>query len=337
MRRWLTRGLSPAQGLAPARGLSPAQGLSPARGLALVHSLALVLGLSLVLAPLAGTIHGQGPAAHTRTSAIRAQGAVEPPRRVASLNLAADEVLVELLPPERLVAVTRWVDDPGNSNVVGRVPASAFRFQKADMERLIALAPDLVVVAEYTDADFLMLLERSGLRWHRMEGLDSLAGMRAAVLRLGDAVGAPEAARRLVAGFDATLAELDRRLAGAPRPRVLYWSAPMTAGDGTAIGALIEAAGAVNVGRELGIRGIQPVGAERAFGADPDVVLVGTWDGSVAALTAHPLLSRLRAVREGHVVEMPTRLLVSLSHHAAEACWWLAHALHRERVPQRRP
>jgi iron complex transport system substrate-binding protein len=111
----------------------------------------------------------------------------------------------------------------------------------------------------------------------------------------------------------------------------------MTAGEGTTIGALIEGAGAVNVGRELGIHGIQPVGAERAFGADPDFVLLGTWDGSVAALKGHPLLSQLRAVREGRIVEMPTRLLVALSHHAAEACWWLARALHPERVPLERP
>ena len=48
--------------------------------------------------------------------------AAEPPRRVASLNLSADEVLVEILPAERLVAVTRWADEPGSSNVVGCVP-----------------------------------------------------------------------------------------------------------------------------------------------------------------------------------------------------------------------
>ena len=27
-----------------------------------------------------------------------------------------------MLPPERLVAVTRWADDPDMSNVAGRVP-----------------------------------------------------------------------------------------------------------------------------------------------------------------------------------------------------------------------
>ncbi len=123
--------------------------------------------------------------------------AAEPPERVASLNLTADELLVEMLPPERLVAVTRWADDPEMSNVAGRVPASAVRLPRADLERLIELRPDLVVVSEYTDADFLHLLARSGLRHHRMVGLASLTGIRAAILDLGRAVGTPAEAARL--------------------------------------------------------------------------------------------------------------------------------------------
>ena len=263
--------------------------------------------------------------------------AVPPPARVASLNLTADEVLAEILPPGRLVAVTTWADDPAMSNVAGRIPPSVVRLPRADLERLVALAPDLVVVSEYTDADFFRLLERSGLRVHRMSGLDSLAGFRSAILSLASAVGADQAAADLVQRYDALLDDLARRLAGAPRPRVLYWSEPQTAGGGTAIGALIEAAGGINVGRELGLTGITPVGAERAFLSDPDVVLVGTWEGATESLQRHPLLSRMRAVREGRIVQMPTPLLVTLSHHAAEACWYLGWALHPDRVPGTRP
>jgi iron complex transport system substrate-binding protein len=256
---------------------------------------------------------------------------------VASLNLAADEVLVEILPPERLVAVTTFADEPGMSNVAGRVPPAVARFPRADVERLVSLAPDLVVISQYTDADVQRQLERAGLRLHRMQGLETLAGFRAAVVDLGRAVGAEEAATRLAERYDRTLVEIARRLQGAPRPRVLYWANPMTAGAGTAIGTLIECAGAVNVGREIGVQGIAPAGAERAFVADPDIVLVGRWPGVKDALQAHPLLSQLRAVRAGKVVELRTELLVALNHHAADACWALAHALHPDRVGAGRP
>ena len=253
------------------------------------------------------------------------------------MNLSSDEVLVAILPPGRLVSVTRWADAPGTSNVVGRVPPDVFRFQKADMERLVALRPDLVVVSEYTDADFLRLIERSGLRYHRMQGLGSVTGVRAAILELGRAVGATAEAGRLVARYDATLQELARRLAGAPRTRVLYWSSGMTAGADTAIGSLIETAGGINVGRELGVSGIVPPGTERAFMADPDVILVGTWPHAVESVKEDPLLSKSRAVREGHIIAMPDELLVALSQFTADACWDLASRLHPDRVPAWRP
>jgi iron complex transport system substrate-binding protein len=270
-------------------------------------------------------------------SALTDVSALEKPKRVASLNLTADEVLVEILPPERLVGVTAFADEKGTSNVVGRVPASVTRFPKADLERLLSLKPDLVVVSEYTDADFQRLLETSGLRVHRMSGLRSLAGFGAAILDLGRAVGEESAARALVARYEARLQDLARRLQGAPRPRVLYWAGGMTAGGDTAIGALIEGAGARNAGAELGLTGIVPVGAERAFVADPDYLLVGEGWESAQALRAHPLLSKLRAVKEGRILQIPTEKLVALSHHAAEACWMLAAQLHPDRVPRASP
>ena len=255
-----------------------------------------------------------------------------PPVRVASMNLTADEILVEILPPGRLLAVTRFADDPGSSNVAGRVPPSVIRFPRADLERLVALAPDLVVVSQYTDADFLGQIEKSGMRWHRMEGLDSLAGIREAILSLGRVVGEDAAARDLATRYDVRLASLHRLLEGRKRPRVLYWADPYTAGAGTAIGAIIEGAGGENVGRTLGLEGIAPLGGERAFLADPDVVMVGASFESVASLAQHPLLGKLRAVREGRVVAMPGKLLVTLSHHAAESCFYLASRLHPDRV-----
>ena len=275
-------------------------------------------------------------AAFAVLAAASGAGAAERPvpRRIASLNLAADEVLVEVVPVDRLVAVTAQLDEKGMSNAIGRVPASVARFFRADLERLLVLRPDLVVVSEYTDPDFLRQLARSGIPYHRMEGLRTLDGYRRAIAALGRAAGAEAETARLVERYDATLRDLARRLEGAARPRVLYWASGMTAGADSAIGALVECGGGRNVGAEIGLSGIAPIAGERAFAADPDVVLVGVWPGVVDALRGDPLLSRLRAVRERRVVEMPTELLVTVSHHAADACRDLAARLHPSRVPR---
>jgi len=54
------------------------------------------------------------------------------------------------------------------------------------------------------------------------------------------------------------------------------------------------------------------------------------------AVKAHPLLSQLRAVREGRVVVLPNERLIALSQFTADACWDLASLLHPDRVPRKK-
>ncbi len=253
------------------------------------------------------------------------------PTRVASLNLASDEILADILPLAKLVSVTALIDETGTSNAVGRIPKTIARFPKVDVERLIALRPDLVVVSEYTDADVLRSLEKSGLRVHRMVGLDSLAGFKRALLDLGAAVGESARAASLAADFDARLLEIERRLKGASRPRVLYWASGFTAGSKTAFDALIACGGGRNAAAQTGITGITNLGVERAYGVDPDWLFVSRDSTTAKDIKSHPLLSIMRSVKAGQVVEMPGELLVALNHHAIKSCEFMARALHKER------
>ncbi len=76
----------------------------------------------------------------------------EAPRRIASLTLMTDEILLDLVPVQRLVAVTAMADDPAISNVAGRIGRAARRLT-LNVEQLLALAPDLLFVASWSDAD----------------------------------------------------------------------------------------------------------------------------------------------------------------------------------------
>ena len=253
------------------------------------------------------------------------------PQRVASLNLASDEILADILPLSRLVATTALVDEDGTSNALGRIPKSIARFPRIDIERLIALKPDLIVVSEYTDADVLRALGNSGLKAHRMAGLDSFEGFKKALLDLGAAVGEPAAARKLVTRFDSRLAAIEAKLQGASRPRVLYWASSFTSGAKTPFDAIIRCGGGENAAALAGMTGITTIGAERAFGLDPDWLLIGQRTTTASEIRTHPLLSKMRAVKSNQVVEMPTDILVALNHHAASACEFMARALHKDR------
>ena len=225
------------------------------------------------------------------------------------------------------------------SNVAGRVPATAVRLPRADLERIIALRPDLVVVSEYTDADFLRLVEKSGLRYHRMSGLDTLAGIRAAILDLGRAVG--DARRRRAPRRRASTPCWPSSRGGSRETRGRASStgptrtppAPDTAIGVADRGGRRRRTSAASWASRASCR--SPGRARSPPTPTPSSSTQGS--GASVALRRHPLLSRTRAVREGRVVEMPNRLLVALSDRAADAAWWLASRLHPARVPEAAP
>lgn len=80
-----------------------------------------------------------------------------PPQRIVSAILSGDHMLTALVSPERLVGVTYLVDDPTISNITEVVPPSVTRLH-AEIETMLALQPDLVLVAGYTRAETVRLL-----------------------------------------------------------------------------------------------------------------------------------------------------------------------------------
>lgn len=256
------------------------------------------------------------------------------PVRIVSLTLGTDEMLAELVPIDRVVAVSALADDPGISNVSGRYPKQITRVHDANPERIIALAPDLVCVAPYNSADSLKLLERSGLSIYRNDSVHSIAEIEAGLERLGKRVGEPDRARTLVERMRERRRLLVDRLRGVThRPRILFWSAGFTAGRDSTIDEIIRDAGGVNVAAELDLVGSAELAPERVVAVDPEVVLLAYWkdDESQAQIESHPILRQLKAVREGRVVAIESRYLTSVSLFVVEAAERLGRELHPER------
>lgn len=262
------------------------------------------------------------------------------PQRIASLTLATDEMLAELVPPERVVSVTYLADDPGISNVAGGYAGHVPRLRDTDVERILALAPDLICVAPYNTADALKLLERSGLAVYRNEALNSLDEIEVGVQQLGEQVGEPERARALVERLRARRQTLAQRLRDLPhRQRVLFWSAGFTAGRGTTLDDIIREAGGVNVAAELGLQGSAEIAPERVVAADPDIILLARWSAGErqAGVEQHPILCHLRAVRDNRVIAIEGRYLTCVSQFVIEGAERLARRLHPERFATEDP
>jgi iron complex transport system substrate-binding protein len=254
------------------------------------------------------------------------------PARITSLTLATDEILSQLVPLARVVSVTSLVDDAEISNVAGFYPPQTPRFRDTDLERIIAIAPDLLCVAPYNSIDFLKQVERSGIPIYRHEAFDSIDQIEAGIVEFGRRLGAEETAATLVATLRQRRKKLAAQLAGVRRPSVLFWTAGFTSGRLTALDDIIREAGGTNRAAELGLQGPVEISPEQAITADPEYLLLARWsaDEQASHVTDHPVLKELRAVREQRVITIEGRYLSTVSQFVVAGAEQLARQLHPE-------
>jgi iron complex transport system substrate-binding protein len=242
-------------------------------------------------------------------------------------------MLAELVPVERVVGISVFADDASTSNCAGFYPPRVVRL-RAEPERVLALDPDLVCVAGYTDIEALRLLAGAGLPLLRWARLDSFAEVVSGLRLLGAAVGAEGRAEALAAGVEATLAGLEQRLRGVPPVRVLYYDTPgYTMGAGTLVDEMIARAGGRNAAAELGMRGPGQLGIEMVLALEPEIIVMPRYGGaSEAAVAGEQLGARhfrsLLGPIAARVREVPAAHLTTVSHHAARGLAHVARLLH---------
>ena len=257
-----------------------------------------------------------------------------PPRRIASAVLAGDEMLAALVPPQRVVSVTFYVDNASISAAADVYPPETRR-NRGRIEELLAARPDLAVVANYNDAVTVRLLLRSGVAVVRLPDAESFAAIAAGIRTLGAAVGAPERAGALVAEMDARIERVRRRVADRPAPRVLYYAlGGFTAGEGSLVDEMVRLAGGHNVARDAGIGAHGRISAELAIALQPDVLLVSGWqDGrapAAALLAQQPAWRQVPAIRDGRIHVVRGAWLTSVSQESVRGVEEIAELLHPE-------
>jgi iron complex transport system substrate-binding protein len=270
-----------------------------------------------------------------------------PPRRIASLTLMTDEILLDLAGPERLVAATPMSDDPGISNVAGRVPAGIKRLA-LDVEQLVALAPDLVFVASWSNADTVRQLRDAGLTIYRVGSPRSVDEVKWAIGEIGRVVDARDRALALVADMDRTLAAVRARvesLQPAERLRVLdYDSSGSSFGRGSSWDDIVRRAGCVNAAGELAADqwGRVAVSQERLIAIDPDLIVLPGWkwedpDGARRArdrFVRDPAWRGLKAIASGRVLLADERHRLATSQYIVKAIEDLAAVAYPRLFPR---
>lgn len=260
---------------------------------------------------------------------------VKKPQRIVSMTLGSDEILLSLVDPRRIVAVTYLSVDPKISHVAAAAEAIPYKVH-LDLERVVALEPDLVLVASYTSADFVKQLIDAKLPVMKLELFTSIEGIKQNILTLGRAVGEEARARAMVEEMARRIAEIKRRVAASPkRPGVLtYGPTGSTAGRETTFDEMVTLAGGRNLAAESGIVGHVNISVERLVMIDPETIILSSWNpeapGFEQMFLNDPALKRLSALRSKQVYAIPEKYLTTVSQYIVEGAEKMARLVHPE-------
>jgi iron complex transport system substrate-binding protein len=226
-----------------------------------------------------------------------------PPARIVSLNFCTDQLLLDLVPPERIASLTWLARTDGDE--AQRAVAMQLPSNHGGAEEVLAAHPDLVLAGRYTTATTRALLERVGIRVVEVDAAQDWDGIRKATRDVAFAVGEVARGEALLSRMDAQLAQLHALRPVEPIPAI-GWSGASedVPGTDTLFNAIVEAAGAVNLAaRPSGMSGFD---LEQVLRLRPRLLLRGTTQAGDSALRSgvanHPVL---RALPGLEVLEYP--------------------------------
>ena len=129
-------------------------------------------------------------------SILLAGAAQAAPRRVASLNLCTDELLLSLADPGQVASVTYLAQQPEESTLWRQ--ARAFRKNDGSLISVVRYRPDLVITMGGGGRDSGRIAQRLGIQVLNLPYPQSLEDMEAMVLRVARVLGREPAGRGII-------------------------------------------------------------------------------------------------------------------------------------------
>jgi iron complex transport system substrate-binding protein len=236
-----------------------------------------------------------------------------PPERIVCLTEETVETLYLLGEDNRIVGISGYTVRPPQAR---REKPRVSAFTSADIPKILALKPDLVLCFSDLQADIAAQLIRHGIDVHAFNQR-TVAEILDMIRMLGSLVGAPERAARLADELAArVMAVCERGVLLSRRPKVYFeeWDEPMISGIGW-VSELIEAAGGTDIFSDRATAKSATgriVAPQEVITRAPDII-IGSWCGKKfrrEKVARRSGFETVPAVRNGALFEVKSPLIL---------------------------
>jgi len=257
------------------------------------------------------------------------------PQRIISLAPSNTEILFALGLGDRVVGVTEFCNHPEAAIAKPKIGG----FSTVDIERIVALEPDLILASSVHEARVIPTLEQFGLTVVALAP-KTVDGVLANIILVGKITGRSQEATQLVTSLRKRIKAITDKTDSLPesqRPSVFYvlWHEPlMTVGSEARIHELIVKAGGINIAQDL--TGDYPkISLEAVILANPQVIIAGSGHGTGEDSTfqfakTEPRLENIDARHNNRVYKIDADLPSRPGPRIVDALEELARLIHPE-------
>lgn len=264
-----------------------------------------------------------------------------PPKRIISLTLGSDEILLDLVDKSRIVSLTRYADDEGISNIAAEARGVGVRTTMDQIENIIALEPDLVITDTWADINYIKQLRDSGITVYAFRTPNNIDEQKAVIAELAHVVGADEKGQELINWMDGILKAVEERLSvlePGQKLTVMDYGELGSSGKGTNFDDIVTRAGLVNVISRAGIEGWPVISKEKIIEFDPDIIILPSWyydpgntfESMRDSLVNDPSLQTVSAIKNNRIISVPNPHISAISHYVVLAVEDVAKAAYPE-------
>ncbi|WP_142849316.1 ABC transporter substrate-binding protein [Telmatospirillum sp. J64-1] len=258
-------------------------------------------------------------------------------RRIVSINLCADELVLRLADRQHVAAVTWLARDPAASTVWEEAAQVGINHGLA--EEVLLYRPDLILAGQYTTRTTVAFLRRTGMPVMELGVPQTLEEVYAQILSVATALGHEERGEEMVAAMEDSFAALAPPPAEwRPRAFVLRPNG-FTVGPGSLVDSLLVKAGLTNAAGENGLFLYGQIPLETVILEQADLLIIDADARDHPALAMevlhHPALQRLGERIE--ILALPSRLWTCPGPMLVETVKQLAEAAERVRARRRNP
>lgn len=256
------------------------------------------------------------------------------PQRIVSMSPSHTEILFALGAGDRVVGVTSYSDYPEEAKYKPGIGG----YHAPDVEKIVALAPDIVFAMGEIQAKYIRVLEQSGIPVVSVEP-QTLPEILTAIDIISETIGEQERGAVLHTQLVRQLDEVRQLTAQSPPKRVFLevWDAPLlTVGQKSFLNDIISQAGGINVAADKKMDYV-PCDIETLYAYNPGVYVVLSHSrNDIRSFITRPELAYIEAVKNKQVFQIDDDLLARPGPRSFTGLLKLAEILHPEIMPDGR-